>query len=71
MIRVSSADDKKKNMKKYPTVKVDGWIHFFTCINRLFAYCKATTLIFISECGSAISSAKEGKSGYIHILVNG
>ena len=24
------------------------------------------TLIFISGCGSAISSAKEGKSGFIH-----
>ena len=26
---------------------------------------KAATLIFISRCGSAISSAKEGKSGFI------
>ena len=31
---------------------------------------KAATLIFISGCGSAISSAKEGKSGFIHNLVN-
>ena len=30
---------------------------------------KATTLIFISWCGSAISSAKEGKSGSIYNLV--
>ena len=30
---------------------------------------KATTLIFISGCGSAISSAKEGKSGFIYKLV--
>ena len=30
---------------------------------------KAATLIFISGCGSAISSAKEGKSGYIYNLV--
>ena len=30
---------------------------------------KATTLIFISGCGSAISSAKEGKSGSIYNLV--
>ena len=30
---------------------------------------KAATLIFISGCGSAISSAKEGKSGLIYILV--
>ena len=30
---------------------------------------KAETLIFISGCGSAISSAKEGKSGFIYNLV--
>ena len=30
---------------------------------------KAATLIFISGCGSAISSAKEGKSGFIYHLV--
>ena len=30
---------------------------------------KATCLIFISGHGSAISSAKEGKSGSIHSLV--
>ena len=30
---------------------------------------KAATLIFISGCGSAISSAKEGKSGLIFNLV--
>ena len=30
---------------------------------------KAATLIFISGCGSSISSAKEGKSGFIYILV--
>ena len=30
---------------------------------------KAATLIFISGCGSAISSAKEGKSGFIYNLV--
>ena len=27
----------------------------------------AATLIFISGCGSALSSAKEGKSGFIYI----
>ena len=32
---------------------------------------KAATLIFISGRGSAISSAKEGKSGFIYNLVNG
>ena len=29
---------------------------------------KAATLIFISGCGSAIPSAKEGKSGFIYNL---
>ena len=32
-------------------------------------YGKAATLIFISGCGSAISSAKEGKPGFIYNLV--
>ena len=32
---------------------------------------KAATLIFISRRGSAISSAKEGKSGFIYNLVKG
>ena len=30
---------------------------------------KPATLIFISGCGSAISSVKEGKSGFIYNLV--
>ena len=30
---------------------------------------KAATLIFISGCGSAVSSTKEGKSGFIYNLV--
>ena len=30
---------------------------------------KAATLIFISGCGSSISYAKEGKSGFIYNLV--
>ena len=30
---------------------------------------KVATLIFISGCGSAISSTKEGKSGFIYNLV--
>ena len=30
---------------------------------------KTATLIFISGCGLAISSAKEGKSGFIYNLV--
>ena len=30
---------------------------------------KAATLIFISRCGSAISSAEERKSGFIYNLI--
>ena len=55
------------------------------CLERLSSHCKskqrakvlldfslivkAATLLFISGCGSAISSAKEGKSGFIYNLV--
>ena len=48
--------------------------------DRLFCYpvlldfsltVNAATLIFISGCGSAISSANEGKSGFIYNLVKG
>ena len=42
---------------------------FNTCICVLLDFSltvKAATLIFISGCGSAISSAKEGKSGNIY-----
>ena len=38
-------------------------------INRLVAYCKGGTLIFIFGRGSAISSVKQGKSGAIYDLV--
>ena len=38
-------------------------------INRLFTYCKAATLIFISGQGSVISSAKKGKSDSIYNLL--
>ena len=40
-----------------------------TCITSLFATVKAATLIFISGRGSAISSAKEGKAGFVYNLV--
>ena len=42
------------------------------CIKKFFDFSltvKAATLIFISGCGSAISSAWEGKSGFIYNLV--
>ena len=38
-------------------------------INRLFAYCKGGNLIFISGRCSAISFAKQEKSGSIYNLV--
>ena len=49
-----------------------------TFVNYKRSYCKfldfsltvkAATLIFITGCGSAISSAKQGKSGFIYNLV--
>ena len=46
-----------------PTTKFAGGI-----IDFLLTV-KGTTLIIISESGSAISSAKEGKSGFIYNLV--
>ena len=36
------------------------------CILDFSLTVKAATLIFISGCGSAIPSAKEGKSGFIY-----
>ena len=39
------------------------------CITWLFAYCKGGNFNIHTGCGSAISSAKEGKSGFIYILV--
>ena len=43
------------------------------CINNYLDFSltvKAATLIFISGCGSAISSAKEGILGFIYYLVS-
>ena len=48
------------------------WVGGLVCCNVLLDFSltvKAATLIFISGCGSAISSAKEGKSGFIYNLV--
>ena len=38
-------------------------------VSMLYYSVLAATLIFISGCGSAISSAKEGKSGFSYNLV--
>ena len=43
--------------------------HFYSEVLLDFSLTvKAATLIFISWCGSAVSSAKEGKSGFIYYL---
>ena len=52
-----------KNMKKYSAPKeLNILVDFLLTV-------KAATLIFISGRGSAISSAKEGKSGFTYNLV--
>ena len=45
------------------------WGHLDRILLNFSLIVKAATLIFISGCGSAISSAKEGKSGFIYNLV--
>ena len=52
--------------KRFKTLTLLGL--YPVSINRLFAYCKGGNLIFISGRGSAISSAKQGKSGSIYNL---
>ena len=43
---------------------------YFACVLLGFSLTvKAATLIFISDSGSVISSAKEGKSGFIYNLI--
>ena len=44
-------------------------VHIYLVLLDFSITVKAATLIFISGCVSAISSAKEGKSGFIHNLV--
>ena len=46
-----------------------GNVSFLLLLDFSFTV-KAATLIFISGCGWASSSAKEGKSGSIYNLVN-
>ena len=53
-----------KSMQKYPVCKVKPMV----LINFSLSV-KAATLIFIDGRDSAISSAKEGKSGFIYNLV--
>ena len=57
------------------TIQLEGMRRFFfLCATHVILLdfsltVKAATLIFISGRGSAISSAKEGKSGFIYNLV--
>ena len=44
-------------------MKWHGAVNEISVLLDLLLTVKAATLIFISGCGSAISSAKEGKSG--------
>ena len=46
-----------------------NWYYLSVVLLDFLLTVKAATLIFISGCGSAISSAKEGKSGFIYDLV--
>ena len=53
-------------------VKAENEAWFYSKVTVLLDFSlivKAATLIFLSGCGSTISSAKEGKSGFIYNLV--
>ena len=62
------------NIFNYAPIRLD-WLQslkqFFINVSYyiLVASLHLMALIFISGCGSAISSAKEGKSGFIYKLV--
>ena len=57
-------------MENNENITNPGGIRWITLVLLDFSLTvKAATLIFISGCGSAISSAKEGKSGFIYNLV--
>ena len=52
------------------TVLLDlSWAGDLSILLDFWLTVKAATLILISGCGSAISSAKEGKSGFTYNLV--
>ena len=61
----------KKAVKSFPHLCYDVEYQERNCdiLNDFSLTVKAATLIFISECGSAISSAKQGKSGFTYNLV--
>ena len=47
----------------------DFGLHLYLVLLDFSLTVKLATLIFISGCGSVISSAKEGNSGFIYNLV--
>ena len=53
----------------HPKVIVSNQMKYVSIILDFLLTVKAATLIFISGRGSAISSAKEGKSGFNYNLV--
>ena len=58
--------------KYYSVQYIVSYRDGYTCICILLDFSlsvKAATLIFISGCGSAISSPKQGNSGFIYKLV--
>ena len=51
------------------SIRLSQMVKFYFILLDFLLTVKAATLIFISGRGSAISSAKEGKSGFIYNLV--
>ena len=54
---------------EYSNCKNKKWLHLTQLLLDFSLTVKEATLIFISGRGSAISSAKQGKSGFIYNLV--
>ena len=67
----SFSSSKKKNVVRVGPLsgKLSGSAHDGLVLLDFSLTVKAATLIFISGCGSAVSSAEEGKSGFIYYLV--
>ena len=62
----------KAETESRASAPLDSWVYLHKNDYVLLDFSltvKAATLIFISGCASAISSAKEGKSGFIYNLV--
>ena len=64
-LTATTSDDCAVRVQRFSSTK-KGFIFILLDFSL---YVKAATLIFISGCGLAISSAEEGKSGFIYNLV--